>query len=90
MKTCMFLCFPVYFKHESTKACMFSCNFSFSAYFSTLPPHSHYVIMLQGLLVSHIHVAGPIHVPAHWSLPLFFPLQDNVTTILLLTPVSIR
>ena len=27
MKTCMFLCFCVNLKHESTKTCMFPCNF---------------------------------------------------------------
>ena len=26
MRTCMFLCFHVKFKHESTKTCMFPCN----------------------------------------------------------------
>ena len=33
MKTCMFLCFHVNFKHESTKTCMFHVFSSFSAYF---------------------------------------------------------
>ena len=28
MKTCMFLCFCVNFKHESTQTCMFPCNFA--------------------------------------------------------------
>ena len=30
MKTCMFLCFHVKFKHESTKTCTFSCIFFFN------------------------------------------------------------
>ena len=33
MKACLFLCFHVKFKHESTKTCNFPCKFSFSAYF---------------------------------------------------------
>ena len=28
MKMCMFLCFHVNFKHESTRTCMFPCKFS--------------------------------------------------------------
>ena len=26
MKTCMFLCFHVHFKHKSTKTCTFQCK----------------------------------------------------------------
>ena len=31
-KKCMFLCFHVNIKHESTRTCMFPCNFPFSDY----------------------------------------------------------
>ena len=36
MKTCMFLCFHVKFKHENTKQACFHVNVSFSAY--SYPP----------------------------------------------------
>ena len=29
MKTCMFCCFHVNFKHENTKTCMFPCKFAY-------------------------------------------------------------
>ena len=45
MKTCMFLCFHVNFKHESTKTCMFMCS-PFSAYF-----YPNYIIMVKGPLI---------------------------------------
>ena len=38
MKTCMFLCFHVNVKHESTKTCMFPCNFSVYYNILLLPP----------------------------------------------------
>ena len=43
MKTCMFLCFHVDFKHESTKTCMFPCNLSINVYVVPilLPPSYH-------------------------------------------------
>ena len=43
MKTCMFLCFHINIKHESTKTCMFPC----------VPQ---YIIMLRNgsLLLTHV------------------------------------
>ena len=40
MKTCMFLCFHVSVKHDSTKTSMLPCKVSipFSAHWSTLTP----------------------------------------------------
>ena len=45
-KTCMFVCFYVYFQHESTIIYMFHVNFPFSAYF-----YPHYIIMVKGLFM---------------------------------------
>ena len=49
MKTCMFLCFHVNYKHESTKTCMLiSMSFIVYTCTCTFTPHC---IMVKGLLL---------------------------------------
>ena len=45
MKTCMFLCCHVNFKHETQKHACFHENFPSSTYF-----YPHYIIMVKGVL----------------------------------------